>query len=290
MGSLFVKMDDIKTIAILGSGAMGIDLGVLVALHGFDVILWHRKDRRIAYDRLVARLEKYTAKGILSPQERQTAISHIISTSELDSLSNADLVIETIVEDFVEKSTLLDSVARIVSDTCIITSNTSSLSIENLATQIRNPTRFAGLHFFNPALKMELVEIVTCSKTLPETICALRKVVAHIGKTAVEVKDAPGFIVNRLMACQINQAIRMFEQDVASIEDIDQAVALGLIHPIGPFALADLIGLDVLLEILTILFNQTHDSAFDPANKLINMVQAGQLGRKSKTGFYNYDK
>jgi len=290
VGQCVDKMDEIKTIAILGTGSMGIDLGLLSALHGFDVILWHRKDHQIAHDRLITRLEKYTAKEILTLPDRQTALNRIAVTSRLEELSDADLVIETITEDFAEKSMLLNGVAGIVSDTCIVASNTSSLSIEDLASHARNQDRFAGLHFFNPALKMELVEIVACSKTSSKTIAALQKVVARMGKTAVEVKDSPGFIVNRLMACQMREAILLAEQGVASPEDIDVAVKLGLAHPIGPLALADLIGLDVMLSIFEALYSGTGSSSYAPPQNLIELVAKGWLGRKTGQGFFTYGK
>lgn len=288
MGQCFDKMDEIKTIAILGTGSMGVDLGVLSALHGFDVILWHRTDHQIAYDRLITRLEKYTAKEILTLSDKQTVLDRIAVTSRLEDLSDTDLVIETIAEDLTEKSMLLNRVALIISDTCIVVSNTSSLSIEDLASHSRNPDRFAGLHFFNPALKMELVEIVACSKTSSKTIIALRKAVSRMGKTAVEVKDSPGFIVNRLMACQMREAILLAEQGVASPEDIDVAVKLGLAHPIGPLALADLIGLDVMLSIFEALDSGTESSSYAPPQNLMGLVAKGWLGRKTGQGFFTY--
>ena len=290
MGQCIDKMDEIKTIAILGTGSMGVDLGLLSALHGFDVILWHRKDRKIAHDRLINRLEKYTAKEILTLPDRQTALDRITVTSRLEELSGTDIVIETIVEDLAEKSMLLNRVALIVSDTCIVVSNTSSLSIEDLASHVQNPDRFAGLHFFNPALKMELVEIIACSKTSSKTIIALRKAVSHMGKTAVEVKDSPGFIVNRLMACQMREAISLVEQGVASPEDIDVAMKLGLAHPIGPLALADLIGLDVMVSIFEVLHRGTGSPSYAPPQILIDLVAKGWLGRKAGQGFFAYGK
>ena len=288
MGQCVDKMDEIKTIAILGTGSMGIDLALLSALHGFDVLLWHRKDHQIACDRLINRLEKYTDKEILTLPDRQMALDRISVTSWLEELSDTDLVIETIVEDLTEKSMLLDRVSQVVSDTCIIVSNTSSLSIEDLANHTGMPERFAGLHFFNPALKMELVEIIACSKTSSKTITALRKAVVRMGKTAVEVKDSPGFIVNRLMACQMREAILLAEQGVASPEDIDVAVKLGLAHPIGPLALADLIGLDVMVSIFEALHSGTGSSSYAPPQNLMELVAKGWLGRKTGQGFFTY--
>ena len=281
-------MDSIKTIAILGTGSLGIDLGLLAALHDFNVILWHRKDANVAQDRLDVRLEKYVKKGILTMLDQEKAIDRIGVTSRLQDLSSVDMAIETIAEDFTEKSRLLSKVSHIVSKDCIITSNTSSLSIEDLAGSVDFPRRFAGLHFFNPALKMELVEIVAGSETAGETIASLGELAACLGKTSVQVNDAPGFIVNRLMACQMREAILLAEQGVASPEDIDVAVKLGLAHPIGPLALADLIGLDVMLAIFKTLYKGTRSSSFEPPKQLEQMVSDGVLGRKTGRGFFAY--
>jgi 3-hydroxybutyryl-CoA dehydrogenase len=289
MGERIAEMDSLKTIAILGTGSMGIDLGLLAALHGFNVVLWHRKDSQVALNRLTVRIEKYVAKEILTGSDRELTLNRIAASNQLENLSNVDLVIETIAEDLTEKSLLLDRVGQIVSETCIVVSNTSSLSIEELAGHTRDPGRFAGLHFFNPALKMELVEIIAGSETTDETIRVLSKFCGMVGKISVRVKDSPGFIVNRLMAGQINQAIRMLEQDIASAEDIDKAVKLGLLHPMGPLALADLIGLDVLRGILNTLFEQTGDSNFESPACLNSKVESGLLGRKTGRGFYTYE-
>jgi 3-hydroxybutyryl-CoA dehydrogenase len=280
-------MDSLKTIAILGTGSMGIDLGLLASLHGFDVILWHRKDSRVALDRLTARIEKYVGKDILSASDREMAMSRINVSSQLDDLSDVDLVIETIAENLTDKSTLLNRVGQVVSEACIVVSNTSSLSVEELASYTRDPRRFAGLHFFNPALKMELVEIVAGPETSCETIAELKQFVARLGKTAVQVNDAPGFIVNRLMACQVREAMLLVEQGVASPEDIDTAVKLGLAHPIGPLALADLIGLDVMLAIFNALSSGLGER-FAAPECLKDKLANGMLGRKTLAGFFNY--
>ena len=290
MGEYADKMDPVSTIAVLGTGSMGIDLGLLAGLHGFNVLLWHRKDSQVAFDRLVYRIEKYREKEILTESERDRVFDRITFIDQLGELSGADLVIETIAENLNEKSTLLCRVGQHISETCIVVSNTSSLSIEELAGHTGDPCRFAGMHFFNPALKMELVEVVACSKTSLETIVALKEVAVRMGKTAVQVSDAPGFIVNRLMACQVREAILLVEQEVAAPEDIDVAVKLGLAHPIGPLALADLIGLDVMLAIFEALYNGTGSQLFEPPECLKNMVAAGTLGRKSGAGFHNYTK
>lgn len=290
MGEYADKMDSVNTIAILGTGSMGIDLGLLAALRGFDVILWHRRDSQVAFDRLVSRIEKYLEKEILTEMDRKLALDRIAVIDKLADLSVADLVIETIAEDLSEKSALLSKVGQTISETCIVVSNTSSFSIEELAAHTGDPCRFAGFHFFNPVLKMELVEVVACSKTSPETIAALKQVATRMRKTAVQVNDAPGFIVNRLMACQVREAMLLIEQGVASPADIDIAAKLGLAHPIGPLALADLIGLDVMLAIFEALHKGTDSQSFIPPKCLKNMVSKGMLGRKTGSGFHNYKR
>ena len=282
-------MDKIKTIAILGSGAMGIDLSLLAALHGFNVLLWHRKDRKIASERLSNRLDKYLAKEILDSSENKIAIEKIDVADQLSDLSSADLVIESISENLEEKIALFKEVSASISDDCILVSNTSSFSIDELAQHIKAPQNFAGLHFFNPALKMELVELISASKTSAETISTLKNLISSLGKVFVDVKDSPGFIVNRLMACQIREAISLVEESVATPEDIDTAVKLGLAHPIGPLALADLIGNDVLLSIFEALYKQTKSSSFTPPQILKDMVAKNQLGRKTGQGFFLHE-
>lgn len=288
MGQCAVKMGEIETIAVLGSGAMGIDLAVLAADHGFDVLLWHRKDRAIAADRLNRRLEKYVEKGILSIEQRDSICGHVKACDQLSDIAEVDLVIETIVEDYDKKAALFKKLEKIVSADCIIGSNTSSFSIASLAEYSGGAGRFAGVHFFNPALKMELVEIVSCPETASGTIETLRGLVRQMGKTSVLVKDSPGFIVNRLMACQIKEAVEMVGENIASSEDVDTAMKLGLGHPIGPLALADLIGLDVMLSIYESLQEGTGTSAFTPPEILKEMVANQQLGRKAGQGFFIY--
>jgi 3-hydroxybutyryl-CoA dehydrogenase len=278
-------MEQIKKVAVLGSGVMGIDIALLFATNNFPVLLWHRTDQSIARNRLEARIQKYREKDILSEEQAGTARKITKTTQHLKELADCDLVVESIVEDRFEKSKTLKQIAD-VAPGAILTTNTSSLSINELAAGLPVASRFAGLHFFNPVLRIELVEIVANSHTSNKVIHVLAQVCAKLGKTAVAVKDSPGFIVNRLMACQVCQAIRMLEEGVASAQDIDTAVKLGLLHPVGPLALADLIGLDVVLNILSNIFEKTGDDSFRPPERLKQLVNSGSLGRKTGSGLY----
>lgn len=278
-------MEQVKKVAVLGTGVMGVDIALLFALKGFSVSLWHRKDQDIARNRLEHRIQKYMDRSILSNEQAEVIRKNIVTIHGLSGIADCELVVESIIEDRAEKLKLLNQVAGIT-PTAVFTTNTSSLSIEDMAAELPEGVSFAGLHFFNPVLRLELVEIVTCKATAPGAIQLLRDVCARLDKMPVLVKDSPGFIVNRLMACQICQAIRMLEKGTASAEDIDSAVKLGLLHPIGPLALADLIGLDVTLNILTNIFQKTGDESFRPPVLLLRLVDSGCLGRKSGAGLH----
>lgn len=286
MGEYAFKMEQVKKVAILGTGVMGIDIALLFALKGFSVRLWHRRDLCMAQSRLENRLQKYKERNILSATQVDGILRNIVPVQEIKDLADCDLVVESIVENHAEKIQLLNQIAGIAPN-AVFTTNTSSLSIGGLAAELPRGVEFAGLHFFNPVLKLELAEIVTCESVTPRTIHLLQEVCARLNKTPVLVKDSPGFIVNRLMACQICQAIRMLEEGAATAEDIDLALKLGLLHPIGPLALADLIGLDVILNILSNIFEKTGDESFRPPEQLKQLVLAGCLGRKTGSGFYD---
>jgi 3-hydroxybutyryl-CoA dehydrogenase len=202
--------------------------------------------------------------------------------------STGDLVIESVREDYETKINLLTQIGNLMSLDSILVSNTSSLSIEDLAMGLKRKQNFAGLHFFNPATKMDLVEIVAGKETSPETISALRQLAERLGKTAVTVKDTPGFIVNRLLLVQINNAIGLLENGVATAEDIDRAIMSGLGHKKGPLALADFIGLDVVCSILESIYKATNDSAYKPSSLLMQMNIEKKMGRKSGCGFFKY--
>lgn len=269
---------------------MGIDIGILTALNYSKVFLWHRKDKSIALERLNHRLDNYVEKDILNSSERETVLNNIQTCDSLKEVCKSDLIIESISENFNIKYDLFDFITRFSSNNSIVVSNTSSLSIDSLSNAFTVSDRFAGLHFFNPVLRIELIEVIKGAKTSIETIDTLKYFCSTIGKTPIHVKDSPGFIVNRLMAAQINQAIKLLEQGVATEEDIDGAIKLGLLHPIGPLALADLIGLDVFKDILESLYERTNDMTFKSPDCLKRKIESGFLGRKAGRGFYTYGK
>lgn len=278
----------IKTVAILGSGAMGSDIAILFALNEFSVTVWHRKSKKIAQDRLLIKISKYVDRKILTIDQQRKVQKNLLYSDSLEELSKFDFIIESICEDFNEKVKLLEKVSLSCNLKTIIATNTSSMSITELKNAIVKNQVFLGLHFFNPVLRMDLIELIVPSGIKFKIVEIVKKLCKSVSKEIVEVKDSPGFLVNRIMTIQINQSITLLEEGVASKEDIDKSVTLGLLHPMGPISLADYIGLDVLYEILSKIFRQTGNPAYSPAALLKDLVEQGKLGRKSGVGFYDY--
>jgi 3-hydroxybutyryl-CoA dehydrogenase len=278
----------IQRVSILGSGTMGIDIALLFAQHGFDVILWHKDSSATAHQRLIGKLDRYVAKEVFSAEISLVLRKAIGTTDDLVLAAAADLVVESVVEDYATKTALLCRVCGLMRTGSLLVTNTSSFSIDRLGEALRNKRNFAGLHFFNPATKMELIEIVAGKNTSAETIEQLRMLAVKLGKISVTVKDTPGFIVNRLLMIQINSAICLLDSGAASAEDIDLAMTAGLGHKKGPLALADFIGLDVVYSILTSIYKATNDSAYNPSGLLAKMISEQKLGRKSGAGFFIY--
>ncbi|MCF7838164.1 MAG: 3-hydroxyacyl-CoA dehydrogenase family protein [Candidatus Marinimicrobia bacterium] len=269
---------------------MGIDLALLFALHKYVVTVWHRHSAGIARSRLHLRLEAYAKRGILSEDAATRLEREIAVTSSHEDAGSADLIIESVAEDFSIKSKLLAQFDELISNRGLLATNTSSISVNALQRGLTAPAEFAGFHFFNPALKMTLVEIVAGSLTSHSTVEMLKSVAARLDKTSVTVGDTPGFIVNKLLAIQINCALRLLESQAASAHDIDLAIVHGLGHRIGPLALADLIGLDVLYNILVSIFEATGDFAYKPASILKELIDRSHLGRKTGQGIFDYRK
>lgn len=278
----------IQKVSVLGSGTMGIDIALLFAQHGFGLVLWHRACADTARQRLVGRLNRYVEKEVFSAETAERLYNAIQVTDSDECTAAADLIVESVVEDATTKKAVLTHFDKLMRRGSILVTNTSSFSIDRLAQDLSKKSEFAGLHFFNPATKMELVEIVAGKNTSVETVEALRGLAERLGKTAVSVKDISGFIVNRLLMIQINSAIRLLEAGAATAEDIDQAIVAGLGHKKGPLSLADFIGLDVVHDILTSIYEATNDSSYKPPALLIQMVGRQQLGRKSSSGFFRY--
>lgn len=272
-------------IGVIGTGVTGMGIAEVCLMHGFDVMLVSRTEERLK--KANAEIERFLMK-FSSKEEKEKIIKNYRPSTKLDGLKDADLVIESVVEDRKTKDGYFRKLDGICGKDAIIATNTSSLSVDELGRNLKDPSRFLGMHFFNPVPRMALLEIVKGGKTSERTIKFAMEFAEAIGKTAVMTKDSPCFIVNRVMAPYLNEAAILYENGVASKDDIDKAVKLGLNHPMGPLALMDLIGLDVVMEIMNNLYEATKDRRYMPAEIIKKMVKEGKLGRKSGEGFYRY--
>src|SRR5438874_4514481 len=282
----------IKRLGIVGSGIMGSGIAECAARNGFEVVL--RSRRQETADGMVAGMEKSLAKqvekGKVSDEDRQATLSRVTATSDLGDLADCDLVIESIVEDLAKKKHLFNEIDRICGDHTIIATNTSTLPVIELAMETGRPDKVCGVHFFNPATVMSLVEIVRPLTVSDDTVTEVRTFAEACGKSPVTVKDQAGFVVNALLFPYLNNAARLLELGVASKEDIDEAMKGGCGFPMGPFALLDLVGLDTSLAILDALYDEYRDPNYSPVPLLRRMVTAELLGRKSGKGFYDYHR
>jgi 3-hydroxybutyryl-CoA dehydrogenase len=271
---------------------MGSGIAETAAVNGFEVVL--RSRNQSTADATVAALEKslnrQIDKGKRTEEERDAALARVTTTSDLGALKGTDLVIESVVEDLAVKKELFNELDRITGDETILATNTSTLPVIELAMRTGRPDKVCGVHFFNPAPVMELVELVRPLTVSDETIASVRAFAEACGKTPVEVKDQAGFIVNALLFPYLNNAVRLYEQGVASIEDIDTAMKGGCGFPMGPFALLDLVGLDTSLAILDALYAEFRDPNYAAVPLLRRMVTAELFGRKSGQGFLDYRK
>jgi 3-hydroxybutyryl-CoA dehydrogenase len=282
----------IARVGIVGSGIMGSGIAECAAGSGFEVIL--RSRSQSTADATLAAIEKslnkQIEKGKKTEEERDKTLSLVTGTSDLGALKDVDLVIESVVEDLAVKKELFNELDRITRDEAILATNTSTLPVIELAMQTGRPEKVCGIHFFNPAPVMALVEVVRPITASDETIYSAQQFAEGCGKTPVQVKDQAGFIVNALLFPYLNNAVRLYEQGVASIEDIDTAMQGGCGFPMGPFALLDLVGLDTSLAILDALYEEFRDPNYAAMPLLRRMVAAEQLGRKSGRGFLDYHR
>lgn len=270
---------------------MGIQISQVVALSGFQVVLKSRNKSSIGYglEKIRENLQRSLDKKRITQEQANEAVAKITGTTSFFEMGkNADIVIESIIEDTEEKKKLFKKIASVCPSFTIFSSNTSSLSISELATSVDSPQRFIGLHFFNPATTMELVEVVKGRMTSPETCYIIENFARNLKKIPIVLNDSPGFLVNRMLIPAINEAIFILEAGIASKEDIDLSMKLGAKHPMGPLELADLIGLDVCLSIMESLYKQFNNSKYRPCPLLLKMVKMKYLGRKTKRGFYQY--
>ncbi|HEY2562769.1 MAG TPA: 3-hydroxybutyryl-CoA dehydrogenase [Acidimicrobiales bacterium] len=282
----------IKRVGIIGSGIMGSGIAETAAGCGLEVVLRSRSQNTA--DATVAGMEKslnrQVDKGKKTADERDAILGRVTATSDLGALKDVDLVIESVVEDLAVKKLLFNELDRICGDDTILATNTSTLPVVELAMETGRPDKVCGVHFFNPAPVMSLVELVRPLTASDETIAAVREFAESCGKSPVEVKDQAGFIVNALLFPYLNNAVRLYEQGVASIPDIDTAMKGGCGFPMGPFALLDLVGLDTSLAILDALYDEFRDPNYSAVPLLRRMVAAELLGRKSGQGFHDYRK
>jgi len=282
----------IERVGIVGFGQMGSGIAQVCAMAGFDVMAREIDQRFIerGFSRIDGSLARVVKSGKLSEEDAKKARGRISGTTALADFNDRDLVIEAVIEVMDAKKEVFEQLDRVCPAPVIFASNTSSLTIIEIAAATKRPDRFAGLHFFNPPVVMQLVEVVKAITTSDATIEALRAFVTRLGHTPVVCKDTPGFIVNRLMIPIMLEAIRALEQGVATADDIDKAVKLGLRHPMGPFELIDYTGLDINLHVANTFFDEFRDPAWAPPPLLKRMVLAGHLGVKTGKGFYEYDE
>lgn len=275
-------------IAIIGAGTMGNGIAQVCALAGLAVTLVDISDTALerGLATLSNNLERQLKKGLISEADKQAALSRIHPQTSYGALAGSSLVIEAATENLDLKPQILALIEEVTEPDALIASNTSSLSISQLASALGNPERFIGLHFFNPVPLMTLVEVIRGLQTSESTHARALEFAEHVGKTAISVRNSPGFVVNRILCPMINEAIFVLQEGLASAQDIDTGMQLGCNHPIGPLALADLIGLDTLLAILETFYRDFGDPKYRPASLLKEMVAAGYLGRKSGRGFH----
>ncbi len=281
---------EIKNISVVGGGTMGNGIVTVFALNGFPVNLIELNQQAIdnALKNINSNLDRMLKKETITLEQKSNTLNNIKTFINIENLpQNSDLIIEAVYENKEVKSNVLSQIDKIVKNDSIISSNTSSISITELSTHCR-PDKFIGMHFFNPVPIMKLIEIVRGYSTSDETFNIIKELSKKIGKTPVEVKDFPGFVSNRILMPMINEAIFALMEGVATAEDIDTIMKLGMNHPMGPLTLADFIGLDVCLSIMEVLYNGFNDSKYRPCPLLKQMVNANKLGRKTDEGFFKY--
>ena len=281
-----------KKIVVIGGGTMGLDIAQVFAKKGYDVVVRDINDQIIQASeaRLNKTLDKQVAKGKMDEAGKAAILGKMSFTTDLKLAADADLVVEAAVENLDIKKSIFSELDQICKPETILASNTSSISITAIAAATKRPDKFIGMHFFNPATVMKLVEVIRGAHTSDETCAAITELSREIGKEPVEVQEAPGFVVNKILVPMINEAVDLLYTGVATAEGIDTAMKLGANHPMGPLALGDLVGLDVCLAIMDTLYNETHDPKYRASLLLRKMVRAGKLGRKTGIGFYDYTK
>ena len=276
---------DIQTVGILGAGQMGSGIAQVCAIAGIDVIMRDINDAAVqrGIAAITSNFDRAVGKGKMDAAQKDAALARIKGSTDIKALAPADFIIEAATESLALKQTILKEIDVLAKPDAIIATNTSSISITKLAAAMSRPHQFVGMHFFNP-----LVEVIRGIQTSDATVAATEAFAKRTGKSPIAVKNAPGFVVNRLLVPMINEAVFVLQEGLATAEQIDAGMKLGANHPIGPLALADLIGLDTCLAVMEVFYRDFNDSKYRPAPLLKEMVDAGYLGRKSKKGFYDY--
>lgn len=282
---------EVKRVMVIGAGQMGSGIAQVCAQAGYDVIMHDVKEEaaKKGLERINRLLQRNVEKGRMTEEEKTETLQRIALTSDLQEAHDADVVIEAVVEDMEVKTKVFQELDNIVPDHGILASNTSSLPITEIAAVTKRPEQVIGMHFMNPVPVMKLVEIIRGLQTSDETYATIREMTNKLNKTPVEVNDFPGFVSNRILMPMINEAIYTVYEGVASPEDVDRVMKLGMNHPMGPLTLADFIGLDTCLSIMEILYEGFGDSKYRPCPLLRKYVKAGWLGKKTGRGFYVYE-